>query len=127
MVVDILAIIDGSALQLAYRTINFADRLALMRADGGVTRPVLEHPSRSAQVRQRVQVGRMSAGLACTPGEKQRKQEHMTMKDKLVLRIHCKPPDTDNTAMRDRTALTMEGGSVCAVAHFRIRRAATLV
>jgi len=62
VVVDILAIIDGRAPQFRNRVINFADGFAFMRADGSITRSMLEHPSRSTQVRKSMQVGRVSAG-----------------------------------------------------------------
>ncbi len=77
MVVDILTIIDGRALQFCNRVINFADGFAFMRADGSITRPMLEHPSRRTQVRKSMQVGGVCAGrgLASTPCKKYYKQK----------------------------------------------------
>jgi hypothetical protein len=51
MVVDILAIVDRGAPQFFNRPIDFADGFTFMRTHGGITRPMFEHPSRSAQIR----------------------------------------------------------------------------
>ncbi len=47
MVVNILAVVDGSALKFSNRSINFADRFIFVPADGDITRSMFEHPSRS--------------------------------------------------------------------------------
>jgi hypothetical protein len=47
MVVNIPAVIDGSALEFSNRAINFTDGFIFARADGSITRSMFEHPSRS--------------------------------------------------------------------------------
>jgi hypothetical protein len=69
MVVDIPAIVDGGAPNFLNRAIYFADRLTFMRAHGGITGPMFEHPPRSAQIRKRMQVSRVLAGLRNAPCE----------------------------------------------------------
>jgi hypothetical protein len=92
MVVDILAIIDGRALYFRDRAIYFVDGFAFMGADGSITRSMLQHPSRAAQVRQSMQVGGVPARLGSASCEKQREQHYMTIEDELVVRIHREPP-----------------------------------
>jgi hypothetical protein len=74
MVVDILAIIDGGTPDFCNGAINFADRLTFMCAHGSITRPMFEHPPRSTQIRQRMQVGWVLGGLRGTPRAKQHQQ-----------------------------------------------------
>src|ERR1700677_4239887 len=69
MVVDIFAIVDGGPRNFFDCTINLADRFTFVRTHGGITRPMFKHPSRSAQIRKRMQVGGMLAGLRNAPGE----------------------------------------------------------
>jgi len=59
MIVDVLAVVDCSALDLADGGIDLRGGLVFPSADGRIARTVLKHPARGAQVGQRVQVGRM--------------------------------------------------------------------
>ena len=88
MVVNIPAIIDRGTFDFRNRAVNFDDGFIFMRADGGITGPMFEHPSGGAEVGQRMQVRRVSGRLADTTREKQHDQQQMAVKDKLAFRVH---------------------------------------
>jgi len=90
MIMDILAVIDGGTLDFRNRAINFDDGFIFMHADGGIPRPMIQHPARGTQVCQRMEVRGVPAGLGNnTPCAKQHEQQQMTMNDELALRVHC--------------------------------------
>ncbi len=59
MLVDVLAVFHGGDLGVVDGAVDLDDGHVLLRADGGVTRAVLEVPAGVAQVGERVQVGRV--------------------------------------------------------------------
>src|SRR5437870_13649678 len=61
VIMNVLAVINGSSLDLSDRGINLGYRNVLLSTDRSVSRAVLQHPPRGPQVRQRVQIGRMFA------------------------------------------------------------------
>jgi hypothetical protein len=75
VIVNILAVIDRSPLDLANRSIDLYDRHIFLTAYGGITRTMLKHPAGGAQITQRMQVGWVTTRQICIRRERREKKQ----------------------------------------------------
>src|SRR5579864_3291723 len=106
VIMDIFAIIDGRALDLADRAVNFGYGDILLTADCGIPGAMLQHPARRAQICQRVQIVRMLTGQIRARSKRQRCKQH-TNHQRSLQTLHANPPPR----MRDQSRPSKRAGT----------------